>query len=49
MIFNFNQSFSSGVTQIELAGAMDEMRDATKGAVLEGVRRGGSYRRGMQT
>jgi tape measure domain-containing protein len=49
MIFHFTQNFSSGVTQLELAGAMDQMQDATRGAVLEAVQRGGAYRKGMQT
>ncbi len=44
-----NQSFSNGVTRAELAGSMDDMMEQTKGAVMEGVRRGGSYRRGLQS
>ncbi|MES2706072.1 MAG: tape measure protein [Verrucomicrobiota bacterium] len=44
-----HQTFTTGVTAHELAGAMDQMQDATRGAVLDAVRRGGGYRRGMQS
>lgn len=43
-----NQSFSSGVTRAELAGSMDELKDATLGAVLNAVSNGGGFRNALQ-
>lgn len=48
MIFNFHQSFMDGVSHAQLAGALDQVQDASKSGVLEAVRRGGGYRRGIQ-
>lgn len=43
-----NQSFSSGVTRAELAGSMDDLKDATLGAVLNAVSNGGGFRNALQ-
>ena len=43
-----NQSFSSGVTRAELAGGMDDLKDATLGAVLNAVSNGGGFRNALQ-
>lgn len=43
-----NQTFQTGVTRAELAGAMDTVIDQTRGAVLDGVSRGGAYRKRLQ-
>ena len=44
-----NQSFSSGVTRAELAGSMDDLKDATLGAVLNAVSNGGGFRNALQS
>lgn len=44
-----NQSFSSGVTRAELAGSMDDLKDATLGAVLNAVANGGGFRNALQS
>lgn len=43
-----NQSFATGVTHADLAGAMDSVLDQTRNAVAEGVSRGGGFRRSIQ-
>lgn len=43
-----NQTFQTGVTRAELAGAMDTMIDQTTGAVLAATVRGGAYRKRLQ-
>ena len=42
-----NQYFSSGVTRAELAGSMDDLKDATLGAVLNAVTSGGGFRNAL--
>lgn len=43
-----NQYFSSGVTRAELAGSMDEVKDATLGAVLNAFTSGGGLRNALK-
>lgn len=43
-----NQYFASGVTRAELAGSMDEVKDATLGAVLNAFTSGGGFRNALK-
>ncbi len=49
MIFHFQQNFADGVSRVELAGMMDQIQDASEAGVLAAVRRGGGYRKGLQS
>lgn len=49
VIIHVVQNFSNGVTRAELAGVMDEIEDQTRAGVLDAVRRGGAYRKGVQS